>query len=105
MDNKTNFRVRVMKYAWQIRKTTKLAWRTCMVKAWQLYKLLKTMRQKAVRFTYMKTDGSVRNAVGTINNSDTFGGKKSTSYKTLAYFDIEKRGFRCFRVENLLSVE
>lgn len=105
----TNFRVRVMKYAHQLYKATKWAWRTCMLKAWQLYKLAKAMRQGVVSFTYQKADGTIRQALGTLKNlpvGATLGGKKVTkpSYKTLAYFDTEKNSFRCFKVENLISV-
>ncbi len=36
MEKKSNFRVRVMKYAWQLWRTTKQAWRVCMIKALSL---------------------------------------------------------------------
>jgi len=107
MEKKINFRVRVMKYAWQLWKSTKQAWRLCMIKAWQLYRLAKAMRKGVVTFYYTKTDGSIRKALGTLKNvpaGATLGGKKVTkpSYKTLAYFDTEKNSFRCFKVENLI---
>lgn len=107
MEKKNNFRVRVMKYAWQLWRATKQTWRVCMLKAWQLYRLAKAMREGVVKFSYTKSDGSIRNAVGTLRNvpaGATLGGKKVTkpSYKTMAYFDIEKNAFRCFKVENLI---
>jgi hypothetical protein len=109
MEAKQNFRVRVMKYANQLRKATSEPWRVCMIKAWQLYKLAKAMREGEVTFYYYKIDGSVRKAVGTLRHlpaGATFGGKKQTkpSYKTLAYFDTEKQSFRSFKVENLIAV-
>lgn len=107
MAQKNNFRVRVMKYAWQLWKSTKQTWRLCMIKAWQLYRLAKAMRSGVVSFYYSKTDGTIRKATGTLKNvavGATLGGKKMTkpSYKTLAYFDTEKQGFRCFKVENFI---
>lgn len=107
MENKTNFRTRVMKYAWQLWKVTKQAWRLCMIKAWQLYRLAKAMREGVVTFYYTKADGSIRKAMGTLKNvpvGATLGGKKMTkpSYKTMAYFDTEKNSFRCFKVENFI---
>ncbi len=107
MEKKNNFRVRVMKYAWQLWKATKQTWRTCMIKAWQLYHLAKAMREGDVTFYYTKSDGSIRKAVGTLKNvpaGATLGGKRVTkpSYKTMAYFDIEKNAFRSFKVENLI---
>lgn len=109
METKTNFRVRVMKYAWAIFRATKQAWRVCMIKAWQLYRLAKAMRQGVVAFYYLKADGTVRKAHGTLQNlpaGATLNGKKRTkpSYKTLAYFDTDKSAFRCFKVENLICV-
>lgn len=108
MEKKTNFRARVMKYAWQLWKATKQTWRTCMLKAWQLYRLAKAMREGVVTFTYQKADGSIREAHGTLQNvpaGATMGGKRVTkpSYKTLAYFDTDKQAFRCFKIENLVS--
>lgn len=109
MEKKTNFRVRVMKYAWQLWKSTKQMWRICMIKAWQLYRIAKAMRGGTVSFYYAKADGSIRKAIGTLNNvpaGATLGGKKVTkpSYKTMTYFDVEKKAFRCFKIENLICV-
>ena len=109
MEKKNNFRARVMKYAWQLWKVSEQAWRNCMIKAWQLYRLAKAMRGGVVTFIYQKSDGSFRLAHGTLKNvpvGATLGGKKVTkpSYKTMAYFDTDKNAFRCFKVENLVSV-
>lgn len=108
METKKNFRMRVMKYAWQLFKATGEAWRSCMLKAWELYRLAKAMRAGVVSFSYLKTDGTIRDAVGTLQDvpaGATLRGKKMTkpSYKTLAYFDVEKKAFRCFRIENLIG--
>lgn len=107
MEKKNNFRARVMKYAWQLWRNTKQQWRVCMIKAWQLYRLAKAMREGVVKFYYEKADGTIRKAMGTLKNMPvgaTLGGKKMTkpSYKTMAYFDTEKKAFRCFKIENLI---
>lgn len=110
MEAKSNFRVRVMKYAHYLNKTTNDCWRVCIIKAWQLYRLAKRMRTGVVSFYYYKTDGSVRLAKGTLQNvpvgATLKNGKKMTkpSYKTLAYFDVDKQSFRCFKIENLIIV-
>lgn len=109
MTKQTNFRVRVMKYAWQLSKTTGEIWRVCMIKAWQLYRLAKAMRERTVTFYYRKADGSVRKAYGTLCKMPAgiaFGGKRITkpSYKTMTYFDTVKNEFRCFKIENLICV-
>ncbi len=107
MIKKSNFRVRVMKYAWHLWKVTRQTWRLCMIKAWQLYRLVKSMLNGSVTFYYTKSDGSIRKAFGTLKNvpvGATPGHKKITkpSYKTITYFDIEKKAFRCFKPENLI---
>ena len=107
MEKKINFRARVMKYAWQLWRATKQQWRICLIKAWQLYRLAKAMREGEVTFYYEKADGSIRKAVGTLKNlpaGASFGGKRVTkpSYKTMSYFDTEKKAFRCFKIENLI---
>ena len=109
METKTNFRVRVMKYAHQLLKATGKSWRYCMLKAWELYRLAKKMRTEIVRFAYEKADGSIRYAEGTLMNvpaGATVRGKRITkpSYKTFAYFDAQKNEMRCFKIENLITV-
>lgn len=109
MEKKTNFRMRVMKYAWQLWRTTTKTWRECMLKAWQLYKLAKAMRKERVTFYFRKADGSIRKAIGTLKNlpaGATLGGKRVTkpSYKTIVYFDVEKGAFRSFKIENLIGI-
>lgn len=68
MEKKNNFRVRVMKYAWQLWRATGQQWRICMLKAWELYRLAKAMRERAVTFYYSKADGTIRKAIGTLKN-------------------------------------
>ena len=57
MGTKTNFRVKVMKYAHQLATNTGKSWRFCMIKAWELYRLSKKMREGIVKFAYEKKDG------------------------------------------------
>ena len=104
-----NFRSKVMKYAHQYFNQTHKAWRLCMIKAWELYRLASKMRKGIAKFAYTKVDGSVRMAVGTLVGvpaGATLNGKKHTkpSYKTMAYYDLEKESFRCFKIENLVTV-
>lgn len=109
METKTNFRARVMKYAHNLFNATDKSWRYCLLKAWELYRLAKRMRHNVVMFAYEKTDGTIRRALGTLMNvpaGSTLRGKRMTkpSYKTFAYFDVEKSQMRCFRIENLITV-
>jgi len=103
---KKSFRKRVMMYAHNIYAATKRSWRRCLIKAWELYRLAKKMRERAVRFAYEKVDGSVRLATGTLCDlpAGVTSGKGKPSYKTFAYYDIDKQQFRCFKIENLLTI-
>lgn len=104
--NKQSFRARVMKYAWQLFRITKEAWSKCLERAWALYHLAKEMRTRVVTFYYTKADGTIRRAEGTLQNlpiGSSLGKKgKAPSYKTMAYYDTEKKGFRCFKIENYI---
>lgn len=106
---KSDFRSKVMNYAHQLFNATHQAWRICMLKAWELYRLAKRMRQGIVTFFFVKLDGSIRKANGTLMDlpagiTQHMSNKAKSSAKTFAYFDVDKQSFRCFRIENLLKV-
>lgn len=109
METKSNFRVRVMKYAHHLLSVTNKSWKYCLLKAWELYRLAKKMRGGKVKFAYEKVGGSIRYATGTLVNlpaGATNNGKRITkpSYKTFSYFDVDKKEFRSFKIENLVTV-
>ena len=110
MAQNMRFRARVMKYAWQIFKSTRAEWHLCMLKAWQIYRLRKGMREKPVTFFYVKADGTMRKAVGILRKPEpslTPEGKRvtKTSYRTVLYFDLACRALRSFKAENLVFSE
>ena len=100
------FRTKVFKRAYAIMKATGKAFAVCLSKAWALYRLAKKLRSnKEVHFTYEKKDGSLRRAIGTLKNVSQFvKGTGKSSLGVVHYFDVEAQWFRCFRVENLVSV-
>ncbi len=73
--------------------------------------LLKTkMASGVAHFAFMKKDGSIREAFGTIQSNiaaaKTNGnGISRECFNTTAFFDIEKGEWRSFRWENLLWVD
>ena len=103
---KTTFRSKVFKRAYKIMKITGKAFAVCLSKAWVLYRLAKQLRTKEkVSFAYEKKDGSLRKAFGTLKNVSQFvKGTGKISIGVFHYFDIEAVAFRCFRVENLVTV-
>ena len=66
------------------------------------------MRGECVRFAYMKKDGSVRIAVGTLQrqaveaNTNGYGVPKRY-YGMFAYLDLEKMGWRGFKEERFIG--
>ena len=103
---KTKFRSNVFKRAYVIRSTTGKTFAVCLSKAWALYRLAKQMRAKEeVCFAYEKKDGTLRKAFGTLKNVSQFvKGTGKTSTGVFHYWDLEAVAFRCFRIENLITV-
>jgi len=74
------------------------------------------MRYGVVKFTFMKQNGDVRIAYGTLNQDvismfQPAGNNHSSSGNTTAdgghfgYFDVQKRDWRCFCVEDIISFD
>ena len=102
---KTNFRSKVFKYAWQIVRNTGKTFSIALIKAWKLYKLRKRMANEVVKFVFEKSDGSLRYAFGTLKNTSSLvKGTRKENFKSVAYFDIDKQGFRSLKVENLIAI-
>lgn len=109
---KTNSSVRVnksmvMKSAWLLIKNQKVAsFAEALRKAWKAYKLKAQMALGVVKFAFIKTNGELRNAIGTLKQNmvnyqykGTGAAKPSTC---IAYFDIEKHAFRSFTIDSLI---
>ena len=67
------------------------------------------MRGECVRFAYMKLDGSVRIAVGTLQpqavKANVIGtGIPKKFYGMFAYLDLEKMAWRGFKEENFIGI-
>lgn len=70
--------------------------------------LSKLLHERVVRFVYQKSDGSIREAVGTLKKDmcpDVKGGGKPTPGHLQLYFDLEKKAWRSFRKELLIKIE
>ncbi len=67
------------------------------------------MRNGTCHFIYMKKDGSVREAFGTLNaalcNKHINGrGQSPETWGCSCYFDVEKGQFRSFRWQNIIDI-
>ena len=79
--------------------------------AWANAVLRNNLHHKtAVRFTFMKKDGTTRQAVGTLCGTSSWIGyyqekaNDEFSEKVQKYFDLEKHEWRCFKRENLVAI-
>lgn len=103
---KTTFRSKVFKRAYEIMRSTGKSFSVSLSKAWAIYRLTKKLLNKdEVCFTYEKKDGTLRRAYGTLKNVTQFiKGTGNANDKVFHYWDLEAVAFRCFKVENLITV-
>lgn len=75
--------------------------------------LIDTLKAKlqagTCRFFYKKLNGEIREAWGTTNpslmaNKIIGNGYSGEQTNTVKYWDVERGGFRCLRIENLMAV-
>lgn len=72
----------------------------------------KELKKGIVTFSYTKKDGSIRIAKGTTNNSTLIsegatskgGENKVANAGYTSYYDIEKKGWRCFAESKLVEI-
>lgn len=73
-------------------------------------KLQKSLRKGIVKFQFIKNDGTLRTAQGTMNEEiiktlyDYRGGQGPERYGYTTYWDVEKGGFRCFDERRLVAI-
>lgn len=104
---KKNFRSIALKRAWEIKRSTGKTMAVCLAKAWQLYRLAKSMAKGAVNFSYQKKDGTLRKAIGTLKDVHTMVKgtcNNASSPKVLTYFDLDAGAFRSFQAQNFITI-
>ena len=97
----------VMKSAWQLVKSLGLTLSESLVKAWKAIKLKMKLKTGVVYFEFLKKDGSIREACGTLKQ-DAFdyvakGTTRKPNYGIVSYYDLDAKGFRSFKIENLVG--
>ena len=101
-----NFRSKVFRRAHFIKTESGQTFAKALTTAWRVYRLQKAMRGNVVKFSFLKKDGSVRNAEGTLQ-APILGdvkGIRAFNPKVVNYYDTEKLAFRCFQSQSLLNV-
>lgn len=93
----------VMQMAWSFVRKNGYSMSEALKCAWANLKLKAALKVKIVEFYFKKTDGTLRQAFGTLMSDrvpETKGTKK-TADNCQVYFDTEKEEWRCFKKCNL----
>ena len=103
---------RVMHYAHAIYRSGLYTWSNALTEAWNIHYLRYYLRHGIVRFTYVKKDGTLREARGT-NCADIIPpskmpkgvlaqkvalGLQQPNYLSVPYYDLDKETWRAFDV-------
>lgn len=97
----------VFNLAWQFVKRNGYSLSDALKVAWANVKLKAQMQKGIVRFYFLKVDGSVREAFGTLSSSlipETSESNRKRNDTVQVYFDTERQEWRCYKVANLLSI-
>lgn len=96
----------LMKSAWTLFKSSNKDFASCLRQAWKVAKAKAAMKAGNVHFLFKKVDGTIREANGTLANLNytAKGGNRKPNYGTVAYYDLDKQSFRCFKVDNFIGV-
>ena len=96
----------VMQMAWSFVRKNGYSMSEALKCAWANLKLKVALKVKVVEFYFKKTDGTLRQAFGTLLDSrvpETKGTKK-TADNCQVYFDPEVGDWRCFKKCNLIKI-
>lgn len=112
---------RAMVRAWQIKRqydvmyNGKTLFSECLKMAWaetRSERLVDMLRVGVVWFTFMKVDGSIRRACGTLcptylpeSDDERTETRRRQNETVQVYYDLERQEFRCYKKQNLLSIE
>lgn len=96
----------IMRMAWSFVRKNGYSMSEALKCAWANIKLRALLGKKVVEFYFKKTDGTLRQAFGTLMSDripETKGVKK-TADSCQVYFDTEKEEWRCFKKCNLIKI-
>lgn len=96
----------VMSMAWSFVRKNGYSMSEALKCAWANLKLKAALKVKVVEFYFKKTDGTLRQAFGTLmsNRVPETKGTKRTANNCQVYFDTEKEEWRCFKKCNLIKM-
>jgi hypothetical protein len=102
-----NNRSQILSLAWQIRRTTSLTWSECQTAAWNAFKLREALKAGVTNFYFIKADGSLRKAVGTLDSTlfeYEAKGEAKPNPMLVRFWDLEKMAFRSCKIQNIFKI-
>lgn len=91
----------------------KLQWSNALKLAWYFVRFKQRLKQGICTFTFIKHDGTQREAKGTLHpllipedkkpKGDMSDGAVLPNFKSIAYFDLDKQDWRAFTLENFVG--
>ena len=94
----------IMRRAWMLVRTYGLNLADALKKSWLIAKAIKAMKQGVAHFRFVKADGSVREAFGSLVDVPATKGVRATPAHLVTYFDREKNDWRSFKAVNFLGL-
>lgn len=97
----------IMLMAWQFVRRNGYTMAEALKCAWANYKLRTAMASRIVKFYFVKVDGSIREAWGTLASNivpETKGTDRKANDTLQTYYDTEKADWRCFKRANLIRI-
>ena len=97
----------IMLLAWSFVKRNGFTMAEALKVAWRNYKLKNAMRTGIVQFFFMKVDGTLRQAFGTLDPHrlpETQGKGRKANETVQVYYDTEKQEYRSFKKCNLYKM-
>lgn len=97
----------LMKQSWMLVKVYGFSMADAMKQAWQVLKLKAALKNGVVRFMYMKLNGEIRTAWGTLKGGlipETKGTERKKNDSLITYYDNEKQAYRSLKIANLIKI-
>lgn len=97
----------IMRMAWMFVKRNGYTMAEALKVAWLNAKVTKAMRTGIVQFFFMKVDGTLRQAFGTLDPHrlpETQGSGRRPADTVQVYYDTEKQEYRSFKKCNLYKM-
>ena len=97
----------IMKAAWGFVRINGMGMAEALKCAWCNFKVRAAMASRIVKFYFLKVDGTIREAYGTLKSDivpATQDSGRKPNHTVQVYYDTEKASWRCFKKANLLRM-